>query len=218
MLSRSTQTNEPARCATLLPALCRLPQPLALLELGASAGLCLLPDRYAYSYNGRRLRPSGESFSDTVLFPCRANAVAPIPTRLPTIVWRAGLDLNPVDLRDDGEISWLENLVWPGQEDRAQRLRLAIRLARRDPPTVVQGNLLTDVPSLDGKAPSGITLVVYHSATLAYVGSKRAREQFAKSMAESDFVIELFAWRRRPRSGLCLNPSGTRAGSSLSPE
>src|SRR3954451_19121895 len=40
MLSRSTQTNEPGRCATLLPVLANLPQPLALIEVGASAGLC----------------------------------------------------------------------------------------------------------------------------------------------------------------------------------
>jgi hypothetical protein len=45
MLHRSTQTNEPGRCATLLPLLARLAQPLALLEVGASAGLCLFPDR-----------------------------------------------------------------------------------------------------------------------------------------------------------------------------
>jgi hypothetical protein len=43
MLARSTQTNEPARCATLLPVLASLPQPLALIEVGASAGLCLIP-------------------------------------------------------------------------------------------------------------------------------------------------------------------------------
>jgi len=47
MLQKATQTNEPARCATLLPILARLPQPLALIEVGASAGLCLLPDFYA---------------------------------------------------------------------------------------------------------------------------------------------------------------------------
>jgi hypothetical protein len=52
MFERSTQTNEPARCAALLPllVLARLPQPLALLEVGATAGLCLLPDFYAYDY------------------------------------------------------------------------------------------------------------------------------------------------------------------------
>src|SRR5712691_6630564 len=40
MLARSTQTNEPGRCAALLPVLAGLPEPLALLEVGASAGLC----------------------------------------------------------------------------------------------------------------------------------------------------------------------------------
>ena len=61
MRARRTQTNEPARCATLLPALARLSQPLALLEVGVSAGLCLLPDRYGYDYGryaSRRHRPT----------------------------------------------------------------------------------------------------------------------------------------------------------------
>jgi len=44
MLARRTQTNEPARCAMLLPVLAQLPQPLALLDAGASAGLTLLID------------------------------------------------------------------------------------------------------------------------------------------------------------------------------
>jgi hypothetical protein len=55
MLRRRTQTNEPARCATLLPALALLPEPLALIEVGASAGLTLLVERYSYDYEGHRV-------------------------------------------------------------------------------------------------------------------------------------------------------------------
>src|SRR5699024_2025124 len=50
MLARSTQTNEAGRCAVLLPELARLDGPLSLIEVGASAGLCLYPDRYSYRY------------------------------------------------------------------------------------------------------------------------------------------------------------------------
>lgn len=55
MRIRATQTNEAGRCALLLPVLAALPQPLALLEVGASAGLCLYPDIYAYRYGSHRL-------------------------------------------------------------------------------------------------------------------------------------------------------------------
>ena len=55
MKVRRTQTNEPARCATLLPALAQLPPPLALIEVGASAGLTLLVDRYSYDYAGHMI-------------------------------------------------------------------------------------------------------------------------------------------------------------------
>ena len=58
ILTRRTQTNEPARCALLLPALAQLQQPLALIEAGASAGLTLLFDRYSYDYAGYRLAGS----------------------------------------------------------------------------------------------------------------------------------------------------------------
>lgn len=182
ILRRSTQTNEPGRCATLLPVLARLPQPLALLEVGASAGLCLLPDRYAYDYGGVRLAPP-DADGDPPVFPCRVEGAVPIPDRLPRVAWRMGLDLNPLDVLDPDEAAWLQTLVWPGQEARAERLRTALRIARRDPPQVVRGDLLRDLPALAATAPAGATLVVFHSAVLAYVAPED-RARFARQVAD----------------------------------
>jgi hypothetical protein len=178
MMARRTQTNEPARCTTLLPALARLPQPLALIEVGASAGLTLLPDRYSYDYAGHRI--AGRDPRAPTLR-CVPHAPVPLPDRPPAIAWRAGLDLNPLDVTSDDDVRWLSCLVWPGEGDRDQRLAAAIAAARRDPPVVHRGDLLTDLPALAARAPAGPTLVVYHSAVLAYVTAAN-RQRFAAAV------------------------------------
>jgi hypothetical protein len=167
MLARRTQTNEPRRCTALLPVLAGLTGPLALLEIGASAGLCLQPDRYAYVYAGEagehRIGPG------PVELRTRTRGPLPLPTRMPDVVWRAGLDLHPLDIGDDDTVRWLECLIWPEQTDRFAVLSGAVALARADPIRVVAGDLRTDLPALAAAAPPGATLVVYHSAALAYV-------------------------------------------------
>ena len=166
MLARRTQTNEPARCATLLPALAQLPSPLALIEVGASAGLTLLFDRYSYDYAGHLIAGSDP---DAPTLRCAPRGPVPLPERLPAIAWRAGLDLNPLDVTDDDDVRWVSCLVWPGEEDRQERLAAAVAAARRDPPAVHRGDLLTDLPALAAQAPAGATLVIFHSAVLPYV-------------------------------------------------
>jgi hypothetical protein len=181
VLARSTQTNEPGRCAALLPVLAGLPEPLALVEVGASAGLCLLPDFYAYDYGGPILGPEAARLAPPV-FRCAVNAATPIPGRLPRVIWRAGLDLKPVDLSDHGEVAWLEALVWPEQADRLARLRAAIKIAAEQKPQLLKGDLRTDLAALVRQAPQGATLVIFHTAVLAYVSSAAEREEFARSV------------------------------------
>jgi len=172
MLARRTQTNEPARCALLLPALARLPQPLALIEVGASAGLTLLVDRYSYDYAGHRIA-GRDPLAPTLR--CAPEGPVPLPRRPPEIVWRAGLDLNPLSVASEDDVRWLTCLVWPGEGDRQERLAAAIAAARRDPPALYRGDLIDDLPTLAARAPAGATLVVYHSAVLAYVAPERRR-------------------------------------------
>jgi hypothetical protein len=179
--ARRTQTNEPARCATLLPLLARLPQPLALLEVGASAGLCLLIDRYGYDYGGHRVAPVQRVGAEPPVFACRASPATPRPDGI-DVAWRAGLDLEPVDVDDDGAVAWLEALVWPGEGERARLLREALAVARADPPRVVAGDLRRDLPALAAEAPARATLVVFHTAVLAYVADPAHRRAFADAV------------------------------------
>jgi hypothetical protein len=158
-----------------------LPQPLALLEVGAAAGLCLLPDHYAYDYGCRRIPPAVRTRIDPPEFACRAGATTPLPDRNVSVVWRAGLDLHPIDLSDEADVRWLEALVWPGEEYRLPRLRAACEIARRQPPLVRRGDLRSDLLKLAADAPADASLVIFHTAVLAYVPDPAERAAFARA-------------------------------------
>jgi hypothetical protein len=154
ILSRRTQTNEPGRCRVLAPLLARLPGPLALIEVGASAGLCLYPDRFGGDHGLR-------------------------------VAWRAGIDLNPLDVTDPEDVAWLECLVWPSQPERLARLRAAIAAVRDEPPTIHRGDLNETLDAVIATAPADATLVVYHTAVLAYL-DQAGRDAFAQRMSRLD--------------------------------
>ena len=176
LLARTTQTNEAGRCATLLPVLAGMPGPLALLEVGASAGLCLYPDRYRYDY-GQGVVGRG----DGPVLACDWRRPGPPPTSIPDVVWRAGLDLRPLDVTDEDDLHWLECLIWPEQDARRERLRQAAEVVRAEPPLLATGDLVVDLPSLAGQAPSDATLVVFHTAVLGYV-DPQGRHRFADAV------------------------------------
>jgi len=185
-LTHSTQTNEAARCAVLLPLLSQIDGPVALIEVGASAGLCLYPDRYSYRY----ATPTGVAMLNpvdgpsTVELPCTITD-ANTPVRLPEVVWRAGIDLNPIDVRNRDDLVWLEMLVWPEHEARRKRIRAAAAMIIADPPFLVRGDLLEMLPGLVDQAPNGATVVVFHSAVLVYLSSEQ-RQQFVDLVTSLD--------------------------------
>lgn len=177
ILSRSTQTNEVGRLATLTPALARLAgdEPLALIEVGASAGLCLYPDRYSYSWStedGPVMAGEGPRLD------CEVSGPFPRRVTVPRVSSRVGVDLNPLSVTDDDAMAWLANLIWPEQDARRERLRVAVEVARADPPTLVRGDLLTELPGQVERARAAGRVVVFHSAVIAYLeAADRARFQ-----------------------------------------
>lgn len=211
VLARATQTNEVGRLATLLPAFGLLDGPLALLEVGASAGLCLYPDRWGYEW---ATDEGTVTLGEEPRLRCRAKGAAPVPSRLPEVTWRGGIDLNPLDVTSVDDTRWLETLVWPEHDDRRATLRWAVAVARADPPVIVRGDLLTELPRLvDTAAPFG-TVVVFHSAVIAYL-EPEDRARF------DELVRGLVADRRChwvSNEGKNVLPSVTATGPVIAPE
>lgn len=169
---RRTQTNEPQRCAPLVAALARIPGPLALLELGAAAGLCLLADRYSYRFDDGPALGEGSP-----VVTCETSGKGTAPDALPDIVWRRGIDLAPLSATDLDDRAWLEALLPPDRPERLARLRAALATAAvtaiAHPPLVVAGDALAELTAqiavARAEAPADATLVVVSLGTLVYL-------------------------------------------------
>ena len=184
---RRVQTNVVERCGLLLPAFGIIARrsggkPLHLVEVGASAGLNLLWDRYRIDYGGGR-RWGSASSPVRIETELRGAAELPLPEAELAIAARTGIDLNPIDVRDHNAVQWLRALVWPEERRQLQRLDAAVALARTAPPTLLTGDALDLLPAVLGSAPHGVALCVYHTHTLNQF-SAEARKQFADLLAE----------------------------------
>ena len=119
--SRNTQTNEVGRCSYFLPAFGLIADevgPLAHLDVGASAGLNLCWPLYSYAYNPGGTVGEGSSVQLT----CKTRGDPPIPKSMPQLTRGIGLDMCPIDVRDDEAVRWLEACGWPDQAGRFERL------------------------------------------------------------------------------------------------
>jgi hypothetical protein len=175
------QTNEPRRCTVLLPAFTTVARlaggmPLALIEVGASAGFNLLFDRYGYDYGAGRSAGEPEA---PIRFTCelRGALLPPIPARMPSVAARLGIDLNPIRAADPQATLWLRALVWPEHPQRATLLQQVLTLAQREPPKLMAGDALAILPQAVAEMPADAALCVFHIATLAHFPAE-ARERF----------------------------------------
>lgn len=167
--SRLVQTNEVGRCATQLPAFGLVAalggdRPLAMIEVGSSAGLNLNWDRYGYSYSDGRAR--GDPAARLQLRCELRGEPAPLPATLPMVSYRIGLDLNPLAVSNADDLRWLDALIWPEHEERRQSLRRAAAIAADYPPRIIAGDALHTLPAALAAAPADATLLLYESHTL----------------------------------------------------
>lgn len=175
--TRSTQTNEVLRCTALLLALDRLADegagPLGLVELGASAGLNLLCDRYRYNYAG--LGAVGDAASPVRLSTTFRGASRPRLPRVPQIASRVGIDLLPIDVRDAEATRWLRACVFADQLERQQRLRAALQVAQNDPPRILRGDVLAQLPEVVADVPRDQHLCLVSTWAAHYLNADQRR-------------------------------------------
>jgi hypothetical protein len=171
---QQVQTNEVQRAWALLPAFLEAAggdATLDLLELGPSAGLNLLWDRYRYRY------PAGEWGEEDAPLELAGEAEGGPPAsplvRRPAVRRRRGIDRWPVDLRDPEQALRLQSFVWADQTARLERLRRAIEIAREDPPELLEGDYLELLPGLLAERADDALTVVFHSASTGYLRTEQ---------------------------------------------
>jgi len=168
--TRRVQTNEAGRIVALRPAIATAFDPLpaagvALVEVGASAGLNLYMDahRCRYRLADGSTKESGPHDARLVV-DCELRGAGVPPLSFPRVASRRGVDLDPVDVTDDDAVLWLRALVWPDQPGRDLRLRAAVETVREDPPAIERGDAVEVLPRILASLPRGAPACVYHSA------------------------------------------------------
>jgi HAD superfamily hydrolase (TIGR01509 family) len=172
-LHRTVQTNEPWRSAALYPVLLWLTaahgRPLRLLEIGASAGLNLISDRYRYDVGELTLGDPGSP----VRFEQPWRPAPPIDLAAAAaalrITHREGCDPNPLDPASPDDRRRLISYIWPDEPDRLARLDAALSVAAPRPPMVVKAQAVEWLPDALSRRRDGELTVVWHSVMRQYV-------------------------------------------------
>lgn len=168
-LDRPPQTNEVGRANALFAGLLtfaeHFPLPVALFELGASAGLNLRMDRFGYDLGGLR---AGDPSSPLQLKPEWAGA--PPPDARVKVIGRHGVDLTPLDPLSDGDR--LLAFVWADQAQRIAQLEAALKVAEVHPVTLDTADAADWIKAkLAEPQPKGTSRLVYHSIAFQYFPS-----------------------------------------------
>lgn len=165
--SKRVQTNEVRRCAYLYPVFCsiydKVRKPLALVELGTSAGLQLLCDQYSYSYGGAEsygLAGSKVHITSEI----RGSRTPFLLASSPPVVYRMGIDLHVNDVRNPEHLLWLRSLIWPGNHDRVSMLEHAAEVLKQQ--TGIQfreGDGTALLPEIVRSIPEEAVICVFHT-------------------------------------------------------
>lgn len=192
--TQSVQTNEVQRTWALVPAFLALgARDLDVVELGPSAGLNLVWDRYRFRYL------AGSWGAETGALELVGEERTPVPGELLShethVVRRRGIDLSPVDVTTEAGATLLRSFVWADQPHRLARLDSAIESLREDPPELIQGDYVELLPSVLADREDDALLVVFQTASTAYLTTERY-EELRRILDEADRPLAWISTRK----------------------
>ena len=208
-LQSAPQTNEVRRSGALLPGFLLLGgmfgRPLALSELGASAGLNLQWDSYHFDLGARAFGPADSSVHIAPEW-----RGSPPPAGHVSVSSRAGCDLNPVDAADPVQRLRMLSYIWADQPDRLERTAHALEIAARDKLAVERSDAIEWLDRRLAMRHPGTTHVVYHTIAWQY---------FPKALQEKGEALIAAAGARAtpdaPLARLSIEADGKPDGASL---
>jgi hypothetical protein len=199
--SARLQTNETTRCTNLLPAFVLAyrrggHRPLNMIEIGSSAGLNLLWNRYSYRY-------SSALTTEDILVGDRSSPVQircelvgphlpPLPeTALPPVASCQGIEIFPRDIQNEEDMRWVRAAIWPEERARHQVLDAAISFARQEHFHLHQGDACDLLPALLEAIPEQHTAVVWSSFAVNQ-GPVEVKEQIERQLREASNRIPIY--------------------------
>lgn len=166
MKSKLVQTNEVRRCSYLYPSFCfayeKVRKPLALVEIGTSAGLQLLWDKYSYSYESDDLYGNNDS-TVHINGEVKGRGFPHLHENSPPVVSRTGIDLHINDLNNPDDFLWLKALIWPEHNDRRELFERAANYATTNQMNLIEGDGVALLPEIVEEIPEDAAIAVFHT-------------------------------------------------------
>lgn len=191
--SKIVQTNEVRRCAYLYPALSNVHQlsskPLALIEIGTSAGLQLFMDQYSYSYGTKQVfgkKDSGIHISSDL----RGGALPTIHGNIP-IAARIGVDLHINDVTKEEDVLWLNALIWPEHHERRKLFEKTAGFVKDKKVQLIEGDGVELLTQLCEKIPKDQQICVFHTHVANQMPSE-TKEKLLKVIKEIGARRDIF--------------------------
>ncbi|MEI3606316.1 DUF2332 domain-containing protein [Pseudogracilibacillus sp. SE30717A] len=193
--TKLVQTNEVRRCAYLYPAFCyiyeKINQPLALIEIGTSAGLQLFWDRYCYSYgNGKKYG----NLQSTVHITSKSKGNPIFQENIPIVKSRIGLDLHISNLNDSEDYLWLQALIWPEHHERRDLFRRAANFVKENSPRLIEGDGIELLPNILKSISTESVICIFHTHVANQIPTKKKHDllNYIRQIGLTRNVVHLY--------------------------